>query len=57
MMNAAIIMMSGTFIASLLGMNVPNGLEHSHIGFIIALIISFAVSLLCWFIMKFKRLI
>lgn len=55
--SASIIMMSGTFIASLLGMNVPNGMEHSHIGFIIALIISFAVSLLCWFIMKFKRLI
>ena len=55
--SASIIMMSGTFIASLLGMNVPNGLEHSHIGFINALIISFAVSLLCWFIMKFKRLI
>lgn len=55
--SASIIMMSGTFIASLLGMNVPNGLEHCHIGFIIALIISFAVSLLCWFIMKFKRLI
>lgn len=55
--SVSIIMMSGTFIASLFGMNVVNGMEHSHWGFIAALVVSFLVSLFCWLIMRFKRLL
>ncbi|MGI6231914.1 MAG: magnesium transporter CorA family protein [Prevotella sp.] len=55
--SVSIIMMSGTFIASLFGMNVINGMEQSHFGFLVALIISLLVSTLCWIIMRFKRLL
>lgn len=55
--SVSIIMMSGTFIASLFGMNVVNGMEHSSLGFVVALVVSFMVSLFCWLIMRFKRLL
>ena len=45
--SVTIIMQSGTFIASLYGMNVINGLEHNNWGFPITLAISFSVSLCC----------
>ncbi len=55
--SVSIIMMSGTFIASLYGMNVENGLENSHWGFIITLTIAFFVSALCWVVLRYKRLL
>ena len=55
--SVSIIMMSATFIASLYGMNVENGLENNHWGFAITLAISFGVSALCWVVLRHKRLI
>lgn len=55
--SVSIIMMSATFIASVYGMNVINGLETSRLGFVITLVISFLVSALCWIILRHKRLI
>ena len=55
--SVTIIMQSGTFIASLYGMNVVNGLEQSHWGFPITLAISFSVSLVCWALLRHKRLL
>ena len=55
--SVTIIMMSATFIASLYGMNVTNGLESNPWGFAITLIMSFAVSALCWVVLRFKLLL
>jgi magnesium transporter len=55
--SVSIIMMSATFVASLYGMNLINGMENSRWGFLFALIISFGVSALCWFILRRKRLL
>lgn len=55
--SVTIIMMSATFVASLYGMNVVNGMETSRWGFAIALVGSFLVSALCWLILRFKRLL
>ena len=55
--SVSIIMMSGTFIASLYGMNVENGLEQSRWGFAITLAISFFVSAVCWVVLRHKRLL
>lgn len=55
--SVSIIMMSATFVASLYGMNVINGLEKASWGFIATLFISFLVSTLCWFILRYKRLL
>ena len=55
--SVTIIMMSATFIASLYGMNVINGLEENSWGFAITLIMSFAVSALCWVVLRYKRLL
>ncbi len=55
--SVTIIMMSATFIASLYGMNVINGLEESSWGFAITLVMSFAVSALCWVVLRYKRLL
>ncbi|MBM6993478.1 MAG: magnesium transporter CorA family protein [Prevotella sp.] len=55
--SVTIIMMSATFIASLYGMNLINGMERSKWGFSIALVISFLVSALCWLILRRKRLL
>jgi magnesium transporter len=55
--SVSIIMMSATFIASLYGMNLINGMEQSRWGFLIALFISFGVSALCWVILRHKRLL
>ena len=55
--SVTIIMQSGTFIASLYGMNVINGLEHNNWGFAITLAISFSVSAICWALLRHKRLL
>ena len=55
--SVTIIMMSATFIASLYGMNVINGLEENSWGFAITLVMSFAVSALCWVVLRYKRLL
>ena len=55
--SVTIIMQSGTFIASLYGMNVINGLEHNNWGFAITLAISFSVSAVCWALLRHKRLL
>lgn len=55
--SVSIIMMSATFIASLYGMNVINGLEENHFGFAICIALSFFVSAFVWVILKHKRLL
>ena len=55
--SVTIIMMSATFIASLFGMNLINGMESKGWGFAAALIVSFIVSVLCWVILRYKRLL
>ena len=55
--SVSIIMMVPTLISSFLGMNLINGMEQSNLGFIFALIISFVVSFLSWWLLKRKRLI
>lgn len=55
--SVTIIMMFPTLIASLFGMNLINGMEDKPWGFILALILSVLVSILCWWIFRFKRLV
>ena len=55
--SVSIIMMFPTLIASLFGMNLINGMEHSRFGFIMALVISFVVSGVSWWILRTKRLL
>ncbi|MBR1622055.1 MAG: magnesium transporter CorA family protein [Prevotella sp.] len=55
--SVSILMMFPTLIASLFGMNLVNGMEHSSYGFLIALVISVVVSGLCWWIFRRRRLI
>ncbi|UKK51771.1 magnesium transporter CorA family protein [Prevotella sp. E13-17] len=55
--SVTIIMMFPTLIASLFGMNLINGMESSHFGFLFALAISVGVSALAWWFFRYKRLI
>lgn len=55
--SVSIIMMFPTLIASLLGMNLINGLERNPYGFLIALFLSIFVSGLSWWILRYKRLL
>lgn len=55
--SVSIILMFPTLIASLFGMNLVNGMEHSPMGFAIALMISVCVSGLSWVILRAKRLV
>ena len=55
--SVTIIMMFPTLIASLFGMNLKNGMEDMFWGFPFALILSVLVSIGCWWIFKFKRLV
>ena len=55
--SVSIIMMFPTLISSLFGMNLINGMENYRFGFIVALIISVAISALFWWIFRHKRLI
>ena len=55
--SVSILMMFPTLIASLFGMNLINGMEESRYGFVIAIVISVAISGLFWWIFRHKRLI
>ena len=55
--SVSILMMFPTLIASLFGMNLPNGMELYPFGFPIALVISVAVTGLIWWILRRKRLV
>ena len=55
--SVSILMMVPTLIASLFGMNLPNGMEEYPLGFPIALVISVAVTGLIWWILRRKRLV
>ena len=55
--SVSILMMFPTLIASLFGMNLINGMEESRYGFVIAMVISVAISGLFWWIYRHKRLI
>ena len=55
--SVSILMMFPTLIASLFGMNLVNGMETNRYGFVIAMVISVAVSGLFWWIFRHKRLI
>ncbi|MDY3848415.1 MAG: magnesium transporter CorA family protein [Prevotella sp.] len=55
--SVSILMMFPTLIASLFGMNLVNGMETSKYGFVIAMVISVAISSLFWWIFRHKRLI
>jgi magnesium transporter len=55
--SVSILMMFPTLIASFFGMNLVNGMETSSFGFLVALVISVAVSGMIWWIFRHKRLI
>ena len=55
--SATIILMLPTLVASFFGMNLINGMENSPIGFIVAIILSVGISVICLFIFRHKRLI
>lgn len=55
--SVSIILMFPTLVASLFGMNLVNGMENSHYGFAIALVLSVGISGLFWWIFRYKRLI
>lgn len=55
--SVSIIMMFPTLIASLFGMNLINGMEESPYGFAFALVLSVGISMLFWWIFRYKRLI
>ncbi|MDO4160552.1 MAG: magnesium transporter CorA family protein [Prevotellaceae bacterium] len=55
--SVSIILMFPTLIASLLGMNLINGMENNRFGFIIALVLSAFISGISWWIFRHKRLI
>ena len=54
--SVTIIMMFPTLVASLFGMNLVNGMESSHFGFAIALLVCVVTSLISWIILRYKRL-
>lgn len=53
----SLMLMFPTLISSLFGMNLINGMEQSHFGFLIALAISFVVTALSWWVLRRKRLL
>lgn len=55
--SVSIILMFPTLIASLLGMNLVNGMEQWKYGFIIAIAVSVLISGISWWIFRHKRLI
>jgi magnesium transporter len=55
--SVTIIMMIPTLITSMFGMNLVNGMESKPWGFVIAIILSVAVSGLCWGFFRHKRLV
>ena len=55
--SVTIIMMIPTLITSMFGMNLINGMESKPWGFVIAIILSIAVSGACWWFFRHKRLV
>ena len=55
--SVTIIMMIPTLITSMFGMNLINGMEASPWGFVLAIILSIAVSGICWWFFRYKRLV
>lgn len=55
--SVSIILMFPTLISSLFGMNLINGMEHSSLGFPVALAISLVVSVGSWAFLRFKKLL
>ena len=55
--SVSIVLMFPTLVASLFGMNLVNGMEDSPFGFLVALALSVAVSVLLWWFFRHKRLI
>jgi magnesium transporter len=55
--SVTIIMMIPTLITSMFGMNLVNGMESKPWGFVIAIILSVAVSGCCWWFFRHKRLV
>ena len=55
--SVSIMMMCPTLIASLFGMNLVNGMESTSWGFIFAMVLSVAVSVIAWLIFRHKRLV
>ena len=55
--SVSIMMMCPTLIASLFGMNLVNGMENATWGFVFAMVLSVVVSVIAWFIFRYKRLI
>lgn len=55
--SVSILLMVPTLISSFMGMNVINGMEDSRYGFIAALVLSFCISAVFWWIFRHKRLI
>ena len=52
-----ILMMIPTLVTSMFGMNLINGMEEKPWGFILAVIISVAISAIAWGIFRHKRLV
>ena len=52
-----ILMMIPTLVTSMFGMNLINGMESKPWGFILAVIISVAISAIAWGIFRHKRLV
>ena len=55
--SATIILMLPTLVASFFGMNLINGMENNPVGFVIAIVLSVGISVICLFIFRHKRLI
>ena len=55
--SVTIILMLPTLVASFFGMNLVNGMENNPVGFIVAILLSLAISVLSWFFFRHKRLI
>ena len=55
MTSVSIILMIPTLIASLYGMNVPNGLEENPWGFVLVIVVSILISVICYKFFKWRR--
>ncbi len=55
--SVTIILMLPTLISSFFGMNLINGMESNPIGFIVAIVLSLAISIASWFFFRHKRLV
>ena len=55
MTSVSIILMIPTLIASLYGMNVPNGLEENSWGFVLVIVVSILISVICYKFFKWRR--